>query len=1018
VMNKFSLFIYISFATFMLQAQIYTGTNLDNNSVNIRVENNGMLFKHSYNNNPGYEVIKGENTKTISATSFWFGGLDEDDNLHGSFTLFTGNTDIFSGPYSSNGSYFDPDYATNYYNKIWKVSREEIIYHIDNYTHPNYLTPEGIAEWPGNGINSIGVAEQLAPFVDVDGDGIYNPENGDYPCIKGDEAVYFIVNDDELPKEYGVESIGIEVHFMLYQFTSNDFADSTTFLNAKIYNRGGVDYTDFKTSIVVESGIGYPYDDFMGCDTTKNLGYAYNASNEDMGLGSSEAFGVNPPAMGTLVLNDTLRNFGRFMNPHNFEPWLIAESTFWSFMNSQWPGLSNFVVGGSGVPGTLGATTQATNYLFSGNPYIDEGWTEMNNDGNGTMNPDGLRYYFMTISAENFNANEVLEYDYAFLYSRVGNHLENVQGVIDLANIAQTLYDDSLAIMNCEVQGTGIMDSIPSPTVNTLPNPQLLEITRLDGIGNMQLPLSIHSSSEWQILAQNEVDSIRYRRGGGPIYVERYDTINYQEGYYVIKILEDDVDNSNWRIYRFDQQGGQILDSVDAGTTLLQGDTIVLTQYGLKIAIKQHKYSCDLGQSSCSLSHRLAIPTHTNLSFSDTNTPWLTGVKNNLGFNPENWIRSGVYSTFGNQANLNLGYNNPQCYTTGSGIIKDVNYLYSNLLDGIIAPANFTRFSDCGFNPVQVPGHPLFSEGAYRATLQHFQNTQFHPSIDIVFTPDTNLWTRCPVIELNNDSLTSIGTAKPGLLRQSPSVDKNGNVDTSGTVGMSWFPGYAIDVESGRRLNMAFGENSTLVNDNGTDMIWNPSNRLFDTNGNPVFGGQHAIYVFGGTFDDMPNYDQGEYIHDKLSNPSTNSIRDVYKNLSWVMQPILEDGYNLLDCWARVEVRINKEFQHYPLSGANESRPMFGFKVEEYMSNFTSVQEYSNVPSSLLLFPNPANNQLSIQWENIETENILLYSMEGKLIYSFAELPNSKELIIDVAALNPGIYIVRKGTVAKRFMKQ
>ena len=41
-------------------------------------------------------------------------------------------------------------------------------------------------------------------------------------------------------------------------------------------------------------------------------------------------------------------------------------------------------------------------------------------------------------------------------------------------------------------------------------------------------------------------------------------------------------------------------------------------------------------------------------------------------------------------------------------------------------------------------------------------------------------------------------------LRQSPSVDKDGNPYNSGTMGMGWFPGYAIDLETGERLNIIF----------------------------------------------------------------------------------------------------------------------------------------------------------------------------------------------------------------------
>ena len=43
-------------------------------------------------------------------------------------------------------------------------------------------------------------------------------------------------------------------------------------------------------------------------------------------------------------------------------------------------------------------------------------------------------------------------------------------------------------------------------------------------------------------------------------------------------------------------------------------------------------------------------------------------------------------------------------------------------------------------------------------------------------------------------------------LRQENSVNKEGEDDGSGRKGMGWFPGYAIDIETGERLNIVFAE--------------------------------------------------------------------------------------------------------------------------------------------------------------------------------------------------------------------
>ena len=71
-------------------------------------------------------------------------------------------------------------------------------------------------------------------------------------------------------------------------------------------------------------------------------------------------------------------------------------------------------------------------------------------------------------------------------------------------------------------------------------------------------------------------------------------------------------------------------------------------------------------------------------------------------------------------------------------------------------------------------------------------------------------------------------------LRLDLNVDKDGNLDGTGNGfnsenGWGWFPGYAVDVSTGKRLNLMFSENSSLGDlHNGNDMLYNPTSYLFD----------------------------------------------------------------------------------------------------------------------------------------------------------------------------------------------
>src|SRR5947199_228921 len=78
--------------------------------------------------------------------------------------------------------------GSNTFDKHFKITREEVESftadfaangsNVDLSSYPN------VKDWPGNGNSISGGAQAhyLAPFYDLDGDGIYNPQNGDFPA--------------------------------------------------------------------------------------------------------------------------------------------------------------------------------------------------------------------------------------------------------------------------------------------------------------------------------------------------------------------------------------------------------------------------------------------------------------------------------------------------------------------------------------------------------------------------------------------------------------------------------------------------------------------------------------------------------------------------------------------------------------------------------------------------------------------------------------------------------------------
>jgi hypothetical protein len=994
---------------------------LDQNQVSTAMNSNGSLFSTSNTFSSAYEVPKGSGNHLMFIGQTAYAGINQNGDIKVASTILRDPGSFQAGPYSATDDYYEYGYTSNNVNSIWKVKRSDIIYHIDNYTNPNYTAPLGISEWPGNGNTNVGVSGQLAPYEDLNNNQVYEPKLGEYPCIKGDMAIYSIMNDGQFDNyDIGSEKMDLEVHTMMYQFSGNDYIDTTTFLNVKVINRGTDDYTDFKMMLYIDSDIGFSEDEHIGCDSTRNLAYTYNGDNNDEGGNGAPGYGINPPAVGIVSLNKAMDYFCpllRSSTPGAGSPSNVTD--YWNYMNGRWLDGTPWTYSGNGYQ-SGGAPTS---YLYSGNPYTNQGWTEVNIDGTGTSNSLLDRRNFMVLEAQNLPSGGEVSYDFAVITARPGDHLRNVQGVIDLADEVKQYYDNNLVNYDCQETGTGSPDNI----VIEEPNYQkMFEVTRVDGEGNMGRAVSIKYSTEQAIINNNSIDRITYERGKGPIDVELFDTVNYLIGHYSIKFKDyNNIDSANWTVYYHTTLNLPAVDSVHSDNTIAVGDQQIIPQWGLAIRIKQSKYVCSDGSNSCVIREQLALPLSSEVIFADTSQKWLTGVKHNQGWSPVNWNMTGTHnpSTLTSVPSIDP-INQPTCYQSNS---YDPNFEYYGMLDGIIAPGVMARNNGCGYNPVGIPDN-ITSIAQYRSVLNRIdQPTVFHPSVDIVFTADKSKWTRCPVIELNNDESTSLNNGKPGMLRQSPSVDKDGNqpgdagynaseANPNGNTpnGMGWFPGYAIDVESGRRLNMAYGENSTLVNDNGTDMIWNPTERLFDQNGDPKLGGQHTIYVFGGELHDMPNYDEGAFIHQKLTAETSTDFRAVYGNLSWVMQPLLNAGETLNSTDVRVKARINKEFKNRELTNLNNSRPMFEWEVVPYEQ--VGVEKEEITISELSIYPNPTNGIFSVSWDNLEVEKIQIFSYQGNLIYTQDVANNENKKQIDLQGLNSGIYIVKVGEEVRKIV--
>jgi len=595
------------------------------------------------------------------------------------------------------------------------------------------------------------------------------------------------------------------------------------------------------------------------------------------------------------------------------------------------------------------------------------------------------------------------------------------------------------------------------------------EITRYDGRGNGNLVVDLTQGAIDQIVSKGIADKITYERNAGPIKVKVVDPLNVVPGYFELKFRNyvneqtneakngKGIDTASWVVYRYDKKDGTILDSVSSNRTISStADSLsiknpdlithnkhqtpysneqLIPEWGVSIQIYQERYFKYNEGSTSLYDKRYTRPIEATLTFDDSTESWLSFIEDVNTYSAKNWIRSGIFepnATECNNIDPVFDPSNP-CYYADEVDI-DLDYNYSKILNGGIAPFRLVGFQG-HFMPFADPGYAGFK------TTQMIQAQQRNtinklPSIDIVFTSDKSKWTRCPVIELGRDQSLTIGEVRAGALRGSQSVDKNGKPDNSGTKGLSWFPGYAIDVETGVRLYIAFGENSFLGKDNGADMIWNPSSNMGNPSSTPILGGQHAIYVFGynisGDSDpsrNCPYYDPAQvnsddntnWVYKKYKDAATSDYLDLFANLSWVCNPILTEGQNLLATDAKIRVRINKEYNDYVATGENGGKPMYGWSMDEIATNIGSADALKESLKLINVVPNPyyafseyERNKLDNRIKIInlpEKCTIKIYNISGKLVktykkdnpLTFQDWTLTNEKMVPIAS---GVYLI------------
>ncbi len=484
--------IFSLLASTFVKAQVFTSI-MEQNNARIHVLDNGSLFNNFLNSTTGYIIPKTGVAGIMYGLNINMIGTDSNGDTYFSKSIYD------EGNWS--GGPIRNDYTQIPTQSISCIDKNLIDYHMANFQEDGYIMPAEISSWPAHGDTTNGEAWILAPYNDVDENGVYNPENGDYPCIKGDYCCYIIINDSNPDEQImGLTSLGIEAHIMVYQFNStNNAVNNASYFDVKAYNRSSINYEKFILGIYMDGDIGGYSDDYIGTDIASSTMYFYNSSLFDGNAPGVPGYGENPPAAGITNMNDDMYMTNYI--PSVYEPLSVHQ-------------LFN-VFSGRNIDGTI----RPENFIYPGN--YTGGVSEFSES-----NPTGDRRGYSSYGRIDLNAGDSYEWNFAITFGRD----------LDAQHIfssVETMLDNTLEVKahfgnieNCAINTAMVSEKLTDENfVRVFPNPA-------------STTLNIESEFNSTVLIANslgqQITSFEMKNG-----IQKLDISEYPEGIYFATLTSE-----------------------------------------------------------------------------------------------------------------------------------------------------------------------------------------------------------------------------------------------------------------------------------------------------------------------------------------------------------------------------------------------------------------------------------------------------------------------------------------------
>lgn len=553
------------------------------------------------------------------------------------------------------------------------------------------------------------------------------------------------------------------------------------------------------------------------------------------------------------------------------------------------------------------------------------------------------------------------------------------------------------------------------------------KITRIQGVGNQGQLFEMENDMYEKILASGEEKQVVYKTGAAPIRVKIVNPLGVKEGDFRLEL------NGS-----FDKKSGDLE---------AEGATWTLTDLSDNKVYRNFKSLAELDEvfiKDYGISVSLAVE---------------PGIDNSAVKNKGKFVGASIKYADPNKGQW------LQFIPSGGG--SGINVPFLNFLDtdraGTLDPTGKLRNTD-GFNmmPLKLAANRLdfsITPGCVRASgigVQMADRMEMKrlPNVDIVYTSNKDNWSKCIVLDrftqpYADAQIFGSNVEREFVVRNQASVGKNAGADgkpaslEDGTIGFAYFPGYAIDVETGKRLNIFFSENSAyggeIMNkyldddDVGRDMMFRPSAQglLEGEELGPGFsvlnlplGGQHFVYV------SATPYDECALLHQQFSEGSPKSaLFKAARGLTWAglamgiqINPMLSYDKGLIPNDVTISLRVDNTFGYAEqfdaekgLFSLSEENPIYEFTTKGQAPTAVTGENISEALKEVSVVPNPyyahsgyevTQNDSRVKITNVpRNSTISIYSIDGRFIAQFKRNANPTKS----GAANGAINFVQEG---------